>query len=646
MRARTGGTKRRAFTAIGVAVLMVVVASVAFAASGGTSPTPFGIPTDEIQNPASTITAVRGDRSWYWPDQTRSEVLARHGAVATSQPLAADAGLQVLKDGGNAADAAVTAAAMLGVVEPESAGIGGDMEAIYYSSKHHRLYGLNAAGWAPASATPEFYREQGLDSVPDYGEFSATVPGAVDGWSRFLGRFGSMSLAQVLQPSIEAASQGFGLTERIRGDWESYDGFYVDMLRDDPESNKVFLRDGEVPPLYSIFRNPDLAHAYELIARDGPRAFYRGPIGRAIVERMNEGGARWEMSDLSSFRSQWVRPISTDYKGYDVYQMPPQTQGFATLEMLNILEECAEPVGYDLRELGPRSPTFWSILVQAKRLAYTDLHRYNGDPRFVDVPVTRLTSKPYAASLCDQISLTHAPAASAAAADSDSAADSDTAAAGNGTSVSISSNERGDTVYLTTADRWGNMASFIYSIYDYFGSQITVPGYGFPMNDRGSFFDLDPSSASVIAPHKRPFMTIIPAFVMRGGEPMLSFGNMGGDEQAQAQATEIVNMIDLGMNVQATGDAARFHHSQSADRVDLETKLYDLVGADLESMGYRVRRVAGDDDVFGGYQAILYQADPPGLRGSPGAGEGDDAPVDGLYHAASDFRKDGEAVGW
>jgi gamma-glutamyltranspeptidase/glutathione hydrolase len=515
---------------------------------------------------------------------------------------------------------------MLGLVEPESAGIGGDMEAIYYSAQDHRLYGLNAAGWAPASATPGFYHQNGLNSVPYYGVFSATVPGVVDGWSRLLDRFGTMSLAEVLQPSIDAATQGFGLTERIRGDWESYDGFYVDMLRDDPESNRVFLRDGQVPPLYSIFKNPDLARAYELLAEDGPDAFYNGPIGQAIVQRMNEGGADWTMSDLSSFESEWVDPITINYKGYDVYQMPPQTQGFATLEMLNILQECASPVGYNLRALGPRSARFWSVLVQAKRLAYTDLWKYNGDPGFVDIPLDRLISKSYAASLCDRISLTHAPTSSATSTDA---------------SLSITSRERGDTVYLTTADRWGNMASFIYSIYDYFGSQVTVPGYGFPMNDRGSFFNLDPSSPDVIAPHKRPFMTIIPAFVMKDGQPLLAFGNMGGDEQAQAQATEIVNLIDLGMNIQAAGDAARFHHSQDRDRVDLESKLYALVGAELRAMGFRVRRVAGNDDVFGGYQAILFQAAP----GEAPSG-GDDPPVAGVYHAASDFRKDGEAVGW
>jgi gamma-glutamyltranspeptidase/glutathione hydrolase len=310
--------------------------------------------------------------------------------------------------------------------------------------------------------------------------------------------------------------------------------------------------------------------------------------------------------------------------------MPPQTQGFATLEMLNILQECASPLGYDLRTLGPRSAKFWSILVQAKRLAYTDLLKYDGDPRFVDVPVDRLISKSYAATLCDRISLTEAPPPLPSTAGAD---------------VSISARERGDTVYLTTADRWGNMASFIYSIYDYFGSQITVPGYGFPLNDRGSFFNLDPSTAGVIAPHKRPFLTIIPAFVMKDGQPLLAFGNMGGDEQAQAQATEIVNMVDLGMNVQAAGDAARFHHSQTRDRVDLETNLYSLVGAKLADMGYNVRRVAGNDDVFGGYQAIFFQVAPNAAPPKKGRDAGD-PPVNGVYHAASDFRKDGEAVGW
>ena len=618
---------RPRIAAVVAGATVLVGGAAAVAADVGISPTPFGSPTAEVTDPGQNIDAVRGDRLWAWPEQTRSEVLARHGVVATSQPLAAQAGLQILRDGGNAADAAVATAAMLGLVEPHSAGIGGDMEAIYWSAKDRKLSALNAAGWAPRKWTPDYFRDKGLSEVPTYGVDSVSVPGAVDGWWRFQRRFGKLSLAQALRPSIRLAREGFGLTERIRGDWNSYDRFYVDMLREDPESAQVFLRDGQVPPLYSIFRNPHLARAYELLAEDGPDAFYRGPIGRAIVDRIQAGGGAMTMGDLRSFRSEWVKPISTSYKGYDVYETPPQTQGFATLEMLNIIEQCGRRLGYDLRALGARSPQFWHILIEAKKLAYADLLRYNGDPRFVDIPLDRLLSKGYAASLCDRIDLERA-----------SDPESDAA-------PSLTVQEKGDTVYLVAADRWGNMASFIYSIYDYFGASVSVPGYGFPLNDRGSFFSLDPASPTVVAPGKRPFLTIIPAFVMKDGEPLLAFGNMGGDTQAQAQATELVNMIDLGMNVQAAGDAARFHHGQSSGDVHLESRLYDLVGSDLAARGHHVVRVEGDDDQFGGYQAVLFERDPtlPAQRSRSVAG---DPPVNGVYRAASDFRKDGQAVGW
>ena len=443
-----------------------------------------------------------------------------------------------------------------------------------------------------------------------------SVPGAVDGWDQLLKRFGTMGFKEVLQPSVETAEQGFGLTERIHRDWQSMEP----TLAEDPESSRVYLRDGKTPPLYGIFRNPDLANAYRLLQRRGRDAFYNGPIGDAIVERINDSDALpWRRSDLRRFRSEWVDPITTNYKGYDVYQMPPNSQGFATLEMLNILEQCGPRLGYDLKALGPRSATFWHILVEAKKLAYNDLHRYNGDPRFVDVPLERLLSKHYAASLCPKIDL-------------DRAAE-----------PSVRGGRVGDTVYLAVADRWGNMVSFIYSIYDYFGSQVTVPGYGFPLNDRGYFFKLDPSSPGVVAPFKRPFQTIIPAFVMKDGQPLLAFGNMGGDEQAQAQATELVNMIDLGMNVQAAGDAARFHHGQDSNELDLESKLYDLVGLQLESMGHEVNRDTGDP--MGGYQAILFERDP-GARAPKGGSIKGDPPVNGVYRAGSDFRKDGAAIGW
>ena len=382
----------------------------------------------------------------------------------------------------------------------------------------------------------------------------------------------------------------------------------------------MFLRGGEAPELYSIFRNPDLAKAYRLLQRQGRDAFYEGPIADAMVKRVNGSDALpWRPSDLSSFHSEWVRPISTNYKGYRVHQMPPNSQGFATLEMLNIIEQCGPRLGYDLKQLGPRSARFWHVLVEAKKLAYSDLHAYNGDPRFVDVPVKRLISKEHAASLCSKIDLEKAA------------------------EPSVKFGRSGDTVYLAVADRWGNMASLIYSIYDYFGSQVTVPGYGFPLNDRGYFFELDPKHPNVVAPHKRPFHTIIPAFVTKGGRPLLAFGNMGGDEQPQAQATELVNMIDLGMNVQAAGDAARFHHDQDDNELDLESKLYDLVGPQLQAMGHKVNRSTGDP--MGGYQAILFKRDPR-AKAPRGRSIKGDPPVNGVYRGGTDFRKDGQAAGW
>jgi gamma-glutamyltranspeptidase / glutathione hydrolase len=545
-------------------------------------------------------------------------VLARHGMVATSQPLAAQAGLDILKRGGNAADAAVATAAMLGVVEPYSAGIGGDMFMLYYSAKDRRLYGMNASGWAPRSWTPQYFAERGYDAstgVPLYGPHSVTVPGAVDGWDKLLDRFGTMRFKDVLGSSIEMAEQGYPLTERIHSDWQ----FMEETLAEDPDSTETFLVDGKAPPLYSIVRNPDLARAYRELAHRGRDAFYEGPIARAIINKLNGLGARWIASDLADYRAEWVKPISTNYKGYDVYETPPNSQGFATLEMLNIIEQCGPVLGYDLAELGPRSPTYWHVIIEAKKLAFSDLERYNADPRFESVPLDRLLSKSYARSLCDEISLTeaHAPI--------------------------VQTEHQGDTVYLTVGDRWGNMASFIYSIYDYFGSQLTVPGYGFPLHDRGNLFSLDPASPNIVAPRKRPFQTIIPAFVMKDGKPLLAFGVMSGDQQPQGQVQTLVNMIDLGMNVQAASDAARFNHSQRRNRVTLETQLFNQIGPQLQAMGHTVRR--GNGDLMGGYQALLFTPAPPGQAHADRHASGT-PPVNGVYRAGSDHRKDGLAIGW
>ncbi|WP_078877036.1 gamma-glutamyltransferase [Streptomyces sp. 150FB] len=581
------------------------------------SPTPFGEPTASAIEPASTIEAARGGRYGGWSGQTRSEVVARHGAVATSQPIAAQAGLRILQEGGNSVDAAIATAAVLGLVEPGSAGIGGDTFALHYNAADRKLYGLNSSGWSPKSWTPEYFSSRGYTAdnggVPEFGVHSITVPGAVEGWHQLISRFGTKELGDVLDPAIELATDGFGLSERIHHDW--LDG--VEELAKDPDSAKVFLRGGKAPALYSVFRNPELAHAYRTLQKSGRDAFYTGPIADAIVAKIGKLGGEMSAADLADFRAEWVEPISVNYHGYDVHELPPNTQGFATLIMLNILEQVGPVLGYDLAELGPRSPLFWHLLVEAKKLAYDDLNRYQGDPRFVHIPLDRLLSKDYAKRLCGRIDPEHAGTPKVP-----------------GTVVS-------GTVYLTTADRWGNMTSFIYSVFDEFGSGVTVPGYGFPLQNRGSLFNLDPASPNIVAPRKRPYHTLIPAFVTKDGRPVLSFGNMGGSEQPQAQATELVNMIDLGMNPQAAVDAARFYHNQHNNGLHLEPELEALVGAELKKLGHVVKEA--DISTMGGYQAIHFTPEQPGRYP---AAVSENGPVNGVYRAASDSRKDGAAVGW
>lgn len=578
--------------------------------------TPFGTPTAQVPEPAVGVEAVRGDRSSGWAAQTRSEVLSRNGMVATSQPAAAQAGLRVLQDGGNAVDAAIATAAVLGVVEPYSAGLGGDAFVLHYSARHRRLFGLNASGWAPETWSPRYFADRGHTAetgMPMHGPDSITVPGVVDGWCRLLDRFGSRSLATVLEPAIAYAEEGFAVTERIRHDWSAEE----DLLRRDPDSASAYLVDGSAPALYSIFRNPTLARAYRTLASHGRDAFYDGDVARAVVDKVSRLGGSMTAADLAEYRSEWVDPVHVDYRGYEVHQIPPNAQGFATLVMLNVLEQVDSVHGTSLRELGPRSPLFWHLLVEAKKLAYDELHRHNSDPRFVDVPLDRLLSKTYAKELCRRIDLHRAtPPKESGAANS-------------------------GTVYLTTADRWGNMTSFIYSVFQAFGSGITVPGYGFPLHNRGALFNLGPDSPNIVAGRKRPFHTIIPAFVTKGGRPVLSFGNMGGAAQPQAQATELVNMIDLGMNLQAAVDAARFNHSQYDDTLGLEPALRELVGPRLADMGHHL--IDASVESMGGYQAIHFTPERPGDW--PGS-IGHDGPVNGVYRAASDHRKDGAAVGW
>lgn len=559
---------------------------------------------------AQDFAAPRGDRTSGYLAQTRSEVLARHGMVATSQPLAAQAGLDVLKRGGNAIDAAIAAAAVLNVVEPGSAGIGGDMFAIVWSAKEKKLLALNGSGRAPTGATLEHMKKMSPDGrMPQHGIDSVTVPGAVDGWDVLLKRLGTMSFKELLAPAARIAEEGFGVSERIRNDWI----YGATILAHDPDSVKTYLPNGHVPGTYAIFRNPDLAHAMRVLQDQGRDAFYQGEIAQAILAKSHALNGTLTAKDLADTHATWETPIGTNYHGFDVFEFPPNTQGFAVLEMLNILEVCAPVWHVDLANLGPGSAEYWHLLVEAKKLAYADLYAYNGDPGFTKVPLPLLTSKSYAKDLCAKIDLNKAGA------------------------VTPKGDPVGGTVYIATADRFGNMVSFIYSVYDSFGAGITVPGYGFVLNDRAGLFSLDPKSPNVIAPGKRPFHTLLPGFVMKNGEPLMTFGLMGGSQQAQGHLQVLMSMIDLGANPQAASDAARFTHSQASNTLYLESELYKTVGAKLQAMGHKVVSTNGED--MGGFQAIWLNRDANAASGADGA-------IHGVYRGASDHRKDGAAVGW
>ena len=602
--------------------LRVVVASLLLAspitALQAQSPNAFGIPTETISNPAANVVAAPGSRGQGWLGQGRSEVIARHGMVATSDPIAAQAGLEILRNGGNAIDAAVAAAAVLDVTSQNDTGIAGDLFALVWSAQDKKLYALNSAGWAPSAWTPEYFKETlGVDSIPGRGVNAATVPGAISGYDALLKRFGSMGFEETFARAVQVADEGWGQAERRHQDLSSVQ----EKLRGDADSSAVFLNDGEIPPLYSIIRNPQLANALRLIQEQGRDAFYKGPIADAIVAKMQADGGVMTHADLAEFESEWVEPITTNYHGYDVFQLPPPGQGFAALEMLNILEVCAPQHGVNLSALGPSNADYWHFLVEAKKLAYSDLQAYNGDPLFSDIPVDRLLSKSYAATLCDRI-------------DMDAA-----------TEPSIKGGLDGGTIYLTTADRWGNMVSFIHSIFSVYGSGATVPPYGMMLHNRGVAFSMDEDHPNVVAPRKRPFHSIIAGFVMQDDEPLMTFGNMGGSVQPETHVQHMVNVIDNGMNVQMTTDAARFTHSQNSNVLSLEDNLYSLVGRALQAKGHDVRSVNGGR--VGGYQGILFTKDSSLAMPVFGQESIDqDHPVNGVYRAGSDHRKDGQAVGW
>jgi gamma-glutamyltranspeptidase/glutathione hydrolase len=502
-------------------ITLALAVAVLTGRSTAQSPTAFGVPLAGQPEPTAVIKAVPGSRAQGWLSQGRSEVLARHGIVATSDPLAAQAGVDILRQGGNAIDAAVAAAAVLDVTSQNDTGIGGDLFAIVWSARDRKLYALNSGGWAPAAWTPEYFTNQlKVTNVPRNGVNAATVPGAIAGYDALLKRLGTMTFEQTFERAARIAEEGWGQAERRASDLRGATA----GLRADADSAKTFLLNNEAPALYQIIRNPDLARALRLIQKDGRDAFYKGDIAKAIVQKMQANGGAMTAADLAEFQSEWTEPITTNYHGYDIYQLPPPGQGFAALEMLNILEVCVPKLGMNLASLGPSDPMYWHLLVEAKKLAYSDLQAKNADPKFSPVPIAQLLSKEYAATLCNRINPERAGA------------------------PAMVGGTDGGTIYLSAADRWGNMVSLVHSVFSVYGSRATVAPYGFVLHNRGSAFSLDPKSPNVVAPRKRPFHTIIAGFVMKDGAPLMAFGNMGGSVQPETHAQHMINMIDLGMN--------------------------------------------------------------------------------------------------
>ncbi len=540
--------------------------------------------------------------------QSRSVVLARHGLVATSHPLAAQAGLDILKAGGNAADAAIAANAMLGVVEPMSCGIGGDLFVIYWDSKTKQLYGLNASGRSPWNLSRAVFAEKGLRQIPTYGPLSWSVPGCVSGWQALRDRFGSLPLAEILAASIETAEAGFPVSEIIAAGWQGSAG----RLAEWPDSARTYLVDGRRAPRYGeIFRNPRLAASYRKIAAQGAAAFYQGDIAEAIVAFSEAHGGYFSQKDFTQHTADWVQPVSTSYRGYRVWELPPNGQGIAALQMLNVLEQ------YNLQDMKPGSPRYAEYLhlfVEAKKLAFADRAKFYADPAFGELPVDALISKAYGRSQAARI---------------------DPRQAARDVPAGDPRTSHGDTVYLTVVDKDRNCCSFIQSVYYGFGSQVVPGEVGFALQNRGALFALDDEHLNRLEPHKRPFHTIIPAMVTRDERPWFCFGVMGGDMQPQGHVQVLVNLIDFGMNVQAAGDAARVRHLGSATptgipadgsgTLQVESGIPAETVQALRDKGHRVVRAKG---TFGGYQGILIDWEQ------------------GVLHGASEVRKDGAAVGY
>ena len=516
-------------------------------------------------------TSVRaGDRS-----HARSMVITRYGIVATSHVQASAAGAQILAKGGSAVDAAIAANAVLGVTEPMMNGMGGDLFAIYWDAKTGKLYGINSSGWAPQGLTVEHLKSKGATTMPETGIDTVTVPGAVAGWNALHGRFGKLAWKEIFQPAIFYAERGYPVPELIQGFWEES----VPTISPDPESQRVFLPGGKPPALGQIFRNPDLAKALGLIANQGATAFYKGEIARAILSTEQAQGGTMAAADLAEFTPEWVDPISITYRGWTVSELPPNGQGMAALEMLNLIE--TTPASPD----GPLSVSELHKKIEAMKLAYADLHRYDADPRFAKVPVKGLLSKEYAKERAQLI-------------DPDKA----------NCEVAAGAPPMSDTTYLTAVDREGNIVSLIQSNYDSFGSGITVRGMGFALQNRGALFSLDPASPNVLAPRKRPFHTIIPAF-MEHGDQHIGFGIMGGANQPLAHAQFVSNIVDYGMNIQAALENARFTVSPKRGcNIVIESRVKPEVRDKLTSMGHVFRVDREYSTSMGRGQAVLHDS--------------------------------------
>jgi len=531
---------------------------------------------------------------------SRSEVFAENGMAATSQPLATQVALDILKKGGSAVDAAIAANAVLGLVEPTGCGIGGDLYAIVWQQKDQKLHGLNASGRSPASLTLDMLKAQG-NKIPSYGPLPVSVPGAVDGWFELHDKFGKLPMTELLAPAIHYAENGFPVSELI--------AYYLDksvsVRGKYPGFKEVFMPNGHMPKKGEIFKNPALGQTYRKIAKGGRDAFYKGDIAKEIDRYMKENGGYLSYDDLASHKSNWVEPASTNYRGYDLWELPPNGQGIAALQILNILED------YDIASMGFDSPEYIHTFVEAKKLAFADRAKYYADSSFNDIPVKQLISKEYAAKRRKLIDA-------------------------NKASKQVDAGPvEGDTIYLTTADKDGNMVSLIQSNYRGMGSGMTPEKLGFVLQNRGELFALEEGHFNVYAPKKRPFHTIIPAFVTKDGKPYISFGVMGGATQPQMHSQILINMIDFGMNLQEAGDAPRILHTGSSQPtgekmtnggyVSLEAGFSEKTKRELVKKGHTLQHAVGP---YGGYQAIMKQLS------------------NGVYVGASETRKDGMAAGY